>query len=92
MAGLHEVQSRHPVLGDVRGLGLMVGCEFTSPDGLPATDLVKEIIGRCLDQNLLLLNCGTYSNVVRWIPPLVVRQEQIETALGIFEEAIAASV
>lgn len=92
MAGLHEVQSRHPVLGDVRGLGLMVGCEFTRPDGLPATELVKEIIGQCLNQNLLLLNCGTYSNVVRWIPPLVVTKEQIETALGIFEEAVAASV
>lgn len=92
MAGLHEVQSRHPVLGDVRGLGLMVGCEFTRPDGLPATELVKEIIRRCLNQNLLLLNCGTYSNVVRWIPPLVVTKEQIETALGIFEEAVAASV
>ncbi|MGD2207346.1 MAG: aminotransferase class III-fold pyridoxal phosphate-dependent enzyme, partial [Anaerolineae bacterium] len=91
LAGLRDVQQRYPVLGDVRGLGLMVGCEFTLPNGEPATDLVKQIIARCLEDKLLLLNCGTYSNVVRWIPPLIVSQEQIETALGIFESALATS-
>ena len=91
MGGLAEIQSRFPLLGDVRGLGLMVGCEFTHADGSPAADLVKRVIGRCLDDKLLLLNCGTYNNVVRWIPPLIVSQEQIETALGIFERAVAAS-
>jgi 4-aminobutyrate aminotransferase len=89
MEGLRSIQSRYPVLGDVRGLGLMVGAEFTLPDGSPGTDLVKEVIGRCLDRKLLLLNCGTYSNVVRWIPPLIVTQEQIETALNIFERSLA---
>jgi 4-aminobutyrate aminotransferase len=91
MDGLHEIQGRFPVLGDVRGLGLMVGTEFTQPDGSPATGLVKEIIARCQKDKLLLLNCGTYNNVVRWIPPLIVTQEQIETALGIFEQALAAA-
>ena len=89
MEGLRDIQSRHPVLGDVRGLGLMVGVEFTLPDGSPATDQVKQVIGQCLDSKLLLLNCGTYNNVLRWIPPLVVTQEQIETALGIFERSLA---
>jgi 4-aminobutyrate aminotransferase len=92
MAGLREVQGRYPVIGDVRGLGLMVGCEFTNPDGTPATDVVKEVLARCLDDRLLLLNCGTYSNVIRWIPPLIVEREQIESALGIFEWALAALV
>jgi 4-aminobutyrate aminotransferase len=92
MDGLHELQGRFPVMGDVRGLGLMVGAEFTLPGGAPATALVKTIIGRCQEDGLLLLNCGTYSNVVRWIPPLIVTQEQIETALGIFESAVGASV
>jgi 4-aminobutyrate aminotransferase len=90
--GLSEIQGRFPVLGDVRGLGLMVGSEFTLADGSPATDLVKEIIGRCQQERLLLLNCGTYANVVRWIPPLIVNEEQIETALDIFQRAIAASL
>ena len=85
MDGLRGVQAKYPVLGDVRGLGLMVGCEFTSSDGTPAVALVKEIIDRCLEQRLILLNCGTYSNVVRWIPPLVVTEDQIGVALDIFE-------
>ncbi len=89
--GLAEIQSRFPVLGDVRGLGLMVGAEFTLPDGSPGTDRAKQVLGRCLEDRLLLLNCGTYNQVVRWIPPLIVNQEQIETALGIFERALAAS-
>jgi 4-aminobutyrate aminotransferase len=88
--GLREVQGRYPVIGDVRGLGLMVGCEFTNPDGTPASDLVKKILARCLEDKLLLLNCGTYSNVIRWIPPLIVDREQIESALGIFEWALAS--
>jgi 4-aminobutyrate aminotransferase len=91
MAGLRDVQSRYPVLGDVRGLGLMVGCEFTEEDGAPATGLVKEVIARCLEQKLILLNCGTYSNVVRWIPPLIVTREQIQTALKVFESALEAA-
>jgi 4-aminobutyrate aminotransferase len=90
MNGLREVQGRYPVIGDVRGLGLMVGCEFTNPDGTPASDLVKKILARCLEDRLLLLNCGTYSNVIRWIPPLIVDREQIESALGIFEWALAS--
>jgi 4-aminobutyrate aminotransferase len=92
MAGLRDIQSRYPVLGDVRGLGLMVGAEFTESDGSPATALVKEVIARCLEDRLMLLNCGTYSNVVRWIPPLIVTQEQIKTGLRIFEQALEDSV
>jgi len=88
MDGLCEIQGRYPVLGDVRGLGLMVGCEFTHSDGSPATDAAKAVISRCQADKLLLLNCGTYGNVIRWIPPLIVTQEQIETALSTFECAL----
>jgi 4-aminobutyrate aminotransferase-like enzyme len=45
-----------------------------------------------LDDRLLLLNCGTYSNVIRWIPPLIVSQAQLETALGSFERALGAAI
>lgn len=92
MDGLRELQGRYPVIGDVRGLGLMVGVEFTLADGMPATNLVKEIIARSLENKLILLNCGTYGNVVRWIPPLIVSQEQIRTGLQVFAGALAASV
>jgi len=92
MNGLRDIQSRYPVLGNVRGLGLMVGTEFTQSDGSPATDVAKAVIAQCQADKLLLLNCGTYSNVIRWIPPLIVTQEQIETALDIFEQALRATV
>jgi 4-aminobutyrate aminotransferase len=91
MAGLRDLQTRYPVIGDVRGLGLMVGTEFTLPDGEPATDLVKQVIARCRQEGLLLLNCGTYSNVVRWIPPLVITREQIDEAIDILARALAAA-
>jgi 4-aminobutyrate aminotransferase len=92
MDGLRDIQSRYPVLGDVRGLGLMVGVEFTHPDGSPATELAKAVVARCREDRLLLLDCGTYSNVIRWIPPLIVTQAQIESALEVFERAVQASV
>ncbi|MGD8795011.1 MAG: aminotransferase class III-fold pyridoxal phosphate-dependent enzyme [Anaerolineae bacterium] len=90
--GLGRVQARYPVIGDVRGLGLMVGVEFRLPDGTPAGDLVKKILAHCRREGLLLLNCGTYGNVVRWIPPLLVDEEQIHSALTIFEGALAVSI
>ncbi len=91
MGGLREIQGRYPILGDVRGLGLMVGVELTRPDGSPAAAETKDVIAHCQQDRLLLLNCGTYGNVVRWIPPLIVSQKQIETALEIFERAVQAT-
>lgn len=69
----------------------MIGVEFTTPDGKPDAATVKAVQARCLEQDLLLLNCGTYGNVIRWVPPLVVTEEQIATALAAFERAVGAS-
>ncbi len=92
--GLAEIQSRFPALGDVRGLGLMVGCEFTHPDtGWPDADLTKRVAKAVLeDGHLILLTCGMYGNVIRWIPPLVVTEAQINEGLERFEKALVASV
>jgi 4-aminobutyrate aminotransferase len=94
MDGLHEIQSRHPMMGDVRGLGLMVGVEFTDPNTLkPAPDVAKRVIKHCREKDhLILMNCGPYGNTVRWIPPLVVTKAQIDEGLTIFENAVAAAV
>jgi 4-aminobutyrate aminotransferase len=75
------------VIGDVRGLGLMAATEFTS-DGKPDQETAKSVQKACLDRNLLLLTCGTFENVIRWIPPLIVSKEQIDEAVSIFEQAI----
>jgi len=92
MAGLGNLQSRYPVIGDVRGLGLMVGVEFTKsgPDRAPDPAAAKAVQARCLASDLILLTCGPYANVIRWIPPLVVTGEQIDTALAVFESALSA--
>jgi 4-aminobutyrate aminotransferase len=91
MDGLTRIQQKHPVIGEVRGLGLMIGVEFSNPDGSPGSHISDAVKKQCLQDSLLLLQCGTYHQVIRWIPPLIVNEEQIQTALAIFERAVAAA-
>jgi 4-aminobutyrate aminotransferase len=90
MTGLRKLQEEYPQIGDVRGLGLMIGTEFIAEGGKPekAKPLVKEIIHAAEERNLLLLSCGTYDNTVRWIPPLNVTSEQIHEGLDAFRGAL----
>jgi 4-aminobutyrate aminotransferase len=86
--GLRKLQEEYPNIGEVRGLGLMIGTEFTVK-GKPADkSITKAVIHACEERGLLLLSCGTYDNVIRWIPPLVVSETQINDALSIFAEAL----
>jgi 4-aminobutyrate aminotransferase len=87
--GLKDLQAEYPAIGDVRGRGLMVGVEFGAYDQ-PNKDAAKTVQKACLDRDLLLLTCGTFDNVIRWIPPLVVSESQIDEALGIFAEALGS--
>ena len=87
---LRDLQQKYPVIGDVRGRGLMVGVEFTGVNGEPEAETTSRVVKACLAENLLLLNCGSYQNVIRWIPPLVVTQEQLDEGLAIFERALGA--
>ena len=89
MEGLRQLQAKYPVIGDVRGMGLMVGVEFRTPTGKPDKDSAKAVVHACLERRMLLLTCGTWDNVIRWIPPLIVSADEIEQGLGIFEEALA---
>lgn len=89
MTKLRGVQDRNPILGDVRGLGLMVGTEFTDPiTGEPAGDIAKAVRTGCIENNLLILTCGTNDHVIRWIPPLIVTEAQIDEAVDVFERVI----
>ena len=88
MNGLRDLQRDYPMLGDVRGRGLMVGTEFSHADGSPDPDTCKAVHALCLENKLLLLTCGTYGNTIRWIPPLVVTAEQIDDALEVFAGAL----
>ena len=88
MLGLRRLQTDHSVIGDVRGLGLMVATEFSTPDGQPDKTLTKAIVRRCLEKGLMLLTCGPFDNVIRWIPPLVVSAEEIDQALDVFGQVL----
>ena len=90
--GLAEIQSRFPVIGDIRGLGLMVATEFSDPKtGQPDAAITKKVVTQALkESNLILLTCGMYANVVRWIPPLVVTESQINEGLEKFEKAVGS--
>jgi 4-aminobutyrate aminotransferase len=89
MERLRALQAAYSVIGDVRGLGLMVGVEFTGKDGTPATAVAKAVRVACLEAGLMLLTCGPYGNVIRWIPPLIVDEPQLDEALEIFAAALA---
>lgn len=91
MSGLRQLQERYPRIGDVRGLGLMVGVEFTDPQGKPDKESAKAVQQACKEERLLVLTCGTWDNTIRIIPPLVVTAEQIEDALARFERALRKS-
>lgn len=85
---LHEIAGRYPAIGDVRGLGLMIGTEFSTADRQPDPAMAKAAQERCFQKGLLLLTCGPYSNVIRWIPPLIVNREQVEQGVTIFKEVL----
>ncbi len=90
LAGLREIQADYPVIGDVRGLGLMVATEFVTPDGAPNPAAAAKVIAACLAEKTLLLTCGTYDQAIRIIPPLVVTEEQIREFLGVYRRAVAS--
>lgn len=89
MAGLRHLQEQDPRIGDVRGRGLMVGVEFTRDDAGPDIEVAKRAIKSCLAEQLLLLSCGPWDNTVRFIPPLVVTEQQVNQALQVFGRALA---
>ncbi|EME36682.1 4-aminobutyrate transaminase [Kocuria palustris PEL] len=91
-AGLKQIQQRFPVIGDVRGLGLMQGIEFTAPDGSPDAATAAAVQQATTEQDLLSLTCGPTGNVVRLIPALVVSEEEIALGLQRFEAAVEAVV
>ncbi|THJ66775.1 aminotransferase class III-fold pyridoxal phosphate-dependent enzyme [Arthrobacter echini] len=90
--GLEAIQGRFPVIGDVRGRGLMQGIEFTGEDGTPDGATAAAVQQATVDQGLLTLTCGPAGNVIRLIPALVVTAEEISMGLERFEAAVGAVV
>ncbi|MEJ3656787.1 aminotransferase class III-fold pyridoxal phosphate-dependent enzyme [Actinomycetes bacterium KLBMP 9759] len=91
LEGLRKVAADHPGIADVRGLGLMVGNEFSTPDGTPDTAAATRAHAAAAERGLLLLTCGPYGNVVRMIPPLIVTAEQIDEGVALWSDALRAT-
>jgi len=87
-AGLKDIQARFPVIGDVRGRGLMQGIEFTAEDGTPDSETAAGVQQATTSHGLLTLTCGPSGNVIRLIPALVVAEEEISAGLERFEAAL----
>jgi 4-aminobutyrate aminotransferase-like enzyme len=89
MSKLRELQKKNPLIGEVRGLGLMIGVELVKDEKLtPAAAEAEAIRDASLRRGMLIGVGGTYGNVVRFQPPLVITRQQLDLALGIFAEAL----
>jgi 4-aminobutyrate aminotransferase len=89
-SALQQVADRHSAITDVRGLGLMLGNEFRDADGNPDGATAAAAQQEAARRGLLLLTCGAWGQVVRFIPALVVNSEQVAEAASIWEDAVAA--
>jgi 4-aminobutyrate aminotransferase len=85
---LEEIKMRHPSIGDVRGLGLMIGVEFVTDRETkkPAEELHELIVDKAFQRGLLLLPCG--KSTIRIAPPLSTTRGEVDEGLEIFEAAI----
>ena len=85
-----ELQGEFEIIGDVRGLGPMMGIELVKDRQTkePAADETKELANRCLEKGLIVLSCGNYSNVIRTLMPLVITDEQLAKGFSILKEAL----
>ncbi len=91
VAGLGKIAAEDDRIGDIRGLGLMVGVEFVRDGSTrePDASLPGRLMAACADAGLLVLTCGSSHEVVRWIPPLNVTAAEISEAVEIFGETLA---
>jgi 4-aminobutyrate aminotransferase len=89
MARLQALQAKVPELKEVRGLGSMVAAEFFDPaTGEPSPDAVKRVQQAALEEGLILLTCGVYANVMRFLYPLTTEDSIFDEALAILERAL----
>ncbi|MFO7719818.1 MAG: aspartate aminotransferase family protein [Gillisia sp.] len=84
------LQKEFTDIGDIRGIGAMIGIEFVKNNdpGKPNTDLCDKIVKGCADEGLILISAGTYKNVIRILSPLVITDEQLIKGLDILEDQI----
>ncbi len=88
--GLLALQQRHPVIGDVRGLGLMLGAELVQPDKSPAVSAVDQVLEKMKDRGFLVGKNGLHRNVLAFQPPLVITRQDIDDLLSNLDDVLAS--
>lgn len=90
IAHLIAQRAVRPRIGDIRGLGAMVACEFIDPKtGAPDADTTKKVQAAALARGLLLLTCGVYGNVIRFLFPLTIEDAVFDEGLSVLDAALA---
>jgi 4-aminobutyrate aminotransferase/(S)-3-amino-2-methylpropionate transaminase len=88
---LRALQAKYPVIGEVRGRGAMQAIELVEPGTkTPNTAAMNAVVKYCQSKGVLVLTAGTYSNVVRFLPPIVITDELLKDALSVLDEAFAS--
>lgn len=87
---LKALQARFPCIGDVRGLGMMVAMELVKnrKADAPDADLAKQLVQAAGRHGLILLSCGIYANVIRFLAPLTIEERLLNEGLGLLEAAL----
>lgn len=88
---LRALAEKYPVIAEVRGRGAMQAIELVKPGSLdPNSEAMTKVINYCAKKGVLLLSAGTYSNVIRFLPPVVISDELLLDAISVLDEAFAA--
>lgn len=90
--GFAQLAERHETIGDVRGLGLMIGIELvTDPETrAPDAQAFRHVQSYVLDRELIIIDCGPDGNVIRFIPPLITTTDELDWAIGLIEEGLVS--
>lgn len=88
----HELAEKHPTVGDVRGLGLMIGVEFVEDreSRVPDAAAFKHVRAYAAEDHLIIISCGPFGNVLRFIPPLVTTTDELEWAIDLVDQGLTS--
>jgi 4-aminobutyrate aminotransferase len=88
----HELAENHPTIGDVRGLGLMIGVELVTDrkSRAPDPDAFNHMEKHAHDRELIFISCGPDHNVIRFIPPLITTEEELDWSIDLIDEGLTS--
>jgi 4-aminobutyrate aminotransferase len=89
MRRLRIMAGNYPSIGDVRGIGPMIGIEFVKEGDAPDLEACEKVMEYCIENGLILINCGPDRNVIRLIPPLITEENELDRGISILEEGVS---